>query len=212
MEEPHFCDLPVSLLAAVYQQALDEGDSGLRVESYDVGRASEPTPVKINFTLPCLDCARRGLEESCAHRVQPPQHFQSHASNERLERMLSGDAEAYGREIKSQSWVGKERTERVLLEQDSWDPEILEGGSRRGDDEDADWLKLNALLRALPLDDIGAAVRDAFIHRVAPDLAPDPFADLPDLVPARRCACVESDDEMPALQPVARAADEAGGQ
>lgn len=47
----------------------------------------------------CKTCKAKGIPEKCTHISRPPQHFQNYASQSRLSKLLSGDANAYQREM-----------------------------------------------------------------------------------------------------------------
>lgn len=47
----------------------------------------------------CKTCKAKGIPEKCTHISRPPQHFQNYASQSRLSKLLSGDSNAYQREM-----------------------------------------------------------------------------------------------------------------
>jgi hypothetical protein len=62
---------------------------------------SDGTPVvkKLNWNQACEPCKRKGLQDTCTHIARPPQHFQSYTGQERLNRLMSFNAEAFDREM-----------------------------------------------------------------------------------------------------------------
>lgn len=51
---------------------------------------ADGTPVVkiVDFNRVCNSCRRKGLNKKCSHVIQQPQHFQSHAGNERMEKLM----------------------------------------------------------------------------------------------------------------------------
>lgn len=54
---------------------------------------------KLNWVQSCKPCERKGLQDRCTHIARPPQHFQSYAGQERLNRLMSHNAESFDREM-----------------------------------------------------------------------------------------------------------------
>jgi hypothetical protein len=59
----------------------------------------KPVVEKLCYIQSCDDCKRRGTEDRCTHIRRPPQHFQSHATQDRVNCLMSFDAEAKAREL-----------------------------------------------------------------------------------------------------------------
>jgi hypothetical protein len=54
---------------------------------------------KLNWTEACKTCERKGIADRCTHITRPPQHFQSFGGQERMNRLMSQNAESFDREI-----------------------------------------------------------------------------------------------------------------
>jgi hypothetical protein len=53
----------------------------------------------LDWVQSCVDCVRKGAAERCTHIMRRPQHFQSYATQSRLDKLLSQDKGAYEREM-----------------------------------------------------------------------------------------------------------------
>lgn len=54
---------------------------------------------KLNWVQSCKSCERKGIADRCTHISRPPQHFQSFGAQERMNRLMSQNAESFDREI-----------------------------------------------------------------------------------------------------------------
>ena len=59
----------------------------------------KPVVEKLVWIQSCHDCKRKGIADRCSHIKRPPQHFQSHATQARVDCLMSFDSDAKAREM-----------------------------------------------------------------------------------------------------------------